>query len=134
MAYLVATGSNRQEVATTALASVNSAEAKTQLVLKLLGVAAVPAERRDAIQKAVKKLAKLCPQRNALMHHLWGHRDNGESVTIDYREPDGARRQTVRTVATLKALCNDVVDAALAICVATGSSWIDQAAAAKLKV
>lgn len=134
MAYLVATGSSRQEVATTVLASTNSAEAKIKIVLKLIAIAPIDESRRGAIRKAIKRLEKLCPERNALMHHLWGHRDNGESVTIDYRESDEAKQQTVRTATSLRSLSNDVVDAALSICVATGSKWIDDAAAAQLKV
>ena len=71
LAFLVALGSRRQEVATTVLASATSAEAKIQIVLKTLGVAELSEERRDAIRKAVKALDKLCPK---MMHErisLW---------------------------------------------------------------
>lgn len=134
LAYQVAVGSARQEVATTVLASTNSTEAKIKIILKLLGVAAISEVRKNAIRKAVKQLEKLCPERNNLMHHLWGYRDNGESVTIDYREPDDAKKQTVRSAHDLRVLCNAVVDATRGISLATGSSWIDGAAEVELKV
>jgi hypothetical protein len=134
LAFLVAIGSRRQEVATTVLASATSAEAKIQIVLKTLGVATLPDERRDAIRMAVRTLDKLCPDRNALMHHLWGRRSTGEIVTINFRESDTAKAQTVRSPASIKALCNAVVDAAYGISEATGSTWIDAAAAEQLRI
>lgn len=134
LAYLLAINSTRQEEATTVLASTNSTEAKIKIVLKLLEIAPLTDLRRDAIRNAVKKLSKLCETRNSLMHHLWGYRDNGETVTIDYREPDDAKKQTVRSAKDLRALCNAVVDATHAISLATGSSWIDGVAAVQLKV
>jgi hypothetical protein len=134
LALLVALDSRKQELATTILASATSAEAKIQIVLKTLGVAALPDERRIAIQKAVKALDKLCPERNALMHHLWGRRSTAEIITINHREPIPVKAQTVRTAEALRVLCNSVVDAAFGICSATGSTWIDAAAAKQLKV
>jgi hypothetical protein len=134
LALFVAIGSRRQEVATTILASATSAEAKIQIVLKTLGVATLPEERRDGIRTAVKALDKLCADRNALMHHLWGRRSTGEIVTINFREPNSAKAQTVRTHASISALCNAVVDAARGISEATGSTWIDAATAERLKI
>jgi hypothetical protein len=134
LAFLAATGSRRQELATTILSATASTEAKIRIVHKLLGVSAMPDERRKAIRKAVKELERLCQDRNAIMHHLWGRRDNDEIITIDYREPDTAKSQSVRTVTSLKTLCNAVVDAAHAISQATRSIWIDKEAASKLKV
>lgn len=134
LAFLVALGSRRQEVATTVLASATSAEAKIQIVLKTLGVAELSEERRDAIRKAVKALDKLCPERNALMHHLWGRRSTGEIITINFREADSAKAQVVRTPSSIKALCNAVVDAACGISESTGSTWLDAAAAKQLKI
>ena len=134
LAFLVALGTRRQEVATTVLASATSAEAKIQIVLKTLGVANLPVDRHAAIRTAVKVLEKLCPVRNALMHHLWGRRSSGEIITINYREADPANAQTVWTAASLRSLCNDVVDAAHGVAMATGSTWIDAVAAAQLKI
>ena len=96
MALLVALDSNRQEVATTILASTNSAEAKIKIVQKALDAAGLEESRRIEISKAVSGLGRLCPQRNDLLHHVWCHRENGEIVTIDYRESDTTKKQTVR--------------------------------------
>jgi hypothetical protein len=134
LAFLVALGVRQQEVATTVLASATSAEAKIQIVLKTLEVANQPKDRCDAIRTAVKALNKLCPERNALLHHLWGRRSTGEIITINHREPNPASAQMVRTPASLKVLCNAVVDAAYGISSSTGSNWIDAEAAKQLKV
>lgn len=130
LAFLAATQSNRQEVATTVLAATASAEAKIRIVQKLLGVAALPEDRRVAIRRAVKQLEGLCQERNELMHHLWARRDTGEIVTIDYRD----NGQKIRTVESLKALCNSVVEATHAISKATGSTWINEVGVQALKV
>jgi hypothetical protein len=134
LAFLVALDSRQQEVATTVLASATSAEAKIQIVLKTLGVAKLPDVRRNTIRTAVRALDKLCPERNALMHHLWGRRSTGEIITINFREANPTKAQTIRTPASIKALVNAVVDAAYGISKATGSTWIDESAAAQLKV
>ena len=134
LAFLVALQSQRQEVATAALAATPSAEAKIQLVLKTLEAAAVPEQSRVAIRDAVKKLLKLCEERNALMHHLWGRRSTGEIVTINFRQADSSKSQIVRTSKALKALCNSVVDAAQGIAAASGSTWLSTAEADKLKL
>lgn len=134
LALLVALNSRQQELATTILASATSAEAKIQIVLKSLGVAKLPDDRRTAIQKAVKALDKLCPERNALMHHLWGRRSTAEIITINHREPEPLRAQTIRTASSIKSLCNAVVAAAFGISSATGSSWIDASAAENLRL
>ncbi len=134
LALMVALGSGDQEVATTLLASTPSAEAKIKIVLKTLDVAKQSKDLRDAIKKAVKVLDKLCPERNALLHHLWGRRTTGETITQNYREPDPAKAQTVRTVESLKALCNAVVDAACGTSTASGSSWINATDAKRLKI
>lgn len=134
LAFLVGIQSRRQEVATAALAATPSAEAKIQLVLKTLEAAPAHEERRTAIRDAVKKLLKLGEERNALMHHLWGRRSTGEIITINFRQTDSTKSQTVRTAKSLKALCNSVVDAAHEIAAATGSTWLSAEEAQQLKV
>ena len=134
LAFMVALKSREQEVATTVLASATSAEAKIQIVLKTLAFRKPSDGRCDAIRTAVRALDKLCPERNALMHHLWGRRSSGEIITINHRETDPAKVQTVRTPASLRVLCNALVDAAYGISHATGSSWIDAAGADQLKI
>ena len=134
LAFLVAIQSQRQETATAALAATSSAEAKIQLVLKTLEAAPAREHRREPIRNAVKKLLKLCEERNALMHHLWGRRSTGEIMTINYRQPDPTKSQTVRTAESLKALCNSLVDIAHGIAAATGSTWLSAEEAEHLKV
>ena len=88
------------------------------------------------ITEAVEKLETLCDERNALCHHLWavGFTTNA-AVTINYRIPVGKRKRiTVRSEAYLRSVCDRTVEAARDICVASNSTWVDDAMVKRLRL
>lgn len=122
---LVAMNSRGQEVAAAILASTNSTEGKIKLVRTAVENMQRHHEKRDPIRSSLKTLMSLCEHRNSLCHHTWAFDFvNNHFVTIDYRKEQDPGRNTERSEADLRDLCNRTMVAAKAISAAAGSSWV----------
>lgn len=134
---LFAMGSQDQEVAAAMLSSTNSTEGKIKLVRAAVeNMTERRPSRKAEIKRALKTLAALCEEQNALSHHAWAFdRSTEGAVTIDFRKPVGdPLRFTPRSEDSLRSLRNRTVEAAKEICSASGTAWVDEEVVEKLRL